>query len=63
MLRELLEAEKLLLASGVCDSLGARLVAEQGFEALYMTGAGTTASRLGMPGVGLLTITLRSSRR
>ena len=56
VLRELLEAEKLLLAPGVCDSLGARLVAEQGFESLYMTGAGTTASRLGMPDVGLLTM-------
>ena len=37
--------------------MGARLVAEQGFDALYMTGAGTTASRLGMPDVGLLGVT------
>ncbi len=55
-LRELLESDKLLVAPGVCDSVGARLVAEQGFDALYMTGAGTTASRLGMPDVGLLTM-------
>ena len=56
ILSELLLSKKLLLAPGVCDSIGARLVAEQGFEALYMTGAGTTASRLGMPDVGLLTM-------
>jgi 2-methylisocitrate lyase-like PEP mutase family enzyme len=32
-------------------------VAKHGFEAIYMTGAGTTATRLGMPDVGLLTMT------
>jgi 2-methylisocitrate lyase-like PEP mutase family enzyme len=32
-------------------------VAKEGFEAIYMTGAGTTASRLGWPDVGLLTMT------
>ena len=35
----------------------ARLVRRHGFEAIYMTGAGTTAVRLGMPDVGLLTMT------
>ena len=53
-LRRLLEAPELLIAPGVAECVGARLVAEQGFDALYMTGAGTTASRLGMPDVGLL---------
>ena len=37
--------------------MNARLVAERGFAALYMTGAGTTAVRLGMPDIGLLTMT------
>ena len=54
-LRRRLEAPEILVAPGVCECIGARLVAEQGFEALYMTGAGTTATRLGMPDVGLLT--------
>ena len=56
-LRRLLEAPELLVAPGVAECVGARLVAEQGFDALYMTGAGTTASRLGMPDVGLLGVT------
>lgn len=45
------------MAPGVADALNARLVRRHGFEALYMTGAGTTAVRLGMPDVGLLTMT------
>ena len=56
-LRRRLEAPELLIAPGVAECVGARLVAEQGFDALYMTGAGTTASRLGMPDVGLLGVT------
>ena len=45
------------MAPGVADALNARLVERHGFEAIYMTGAGTTAVRLGMPDVGLLTAT------
>jgi 2-methylisocitrate lyase-like PEP mutase family enzyme len=41
----------------VYDALGARLVEEVGFDAVYMTGFGTAASRLGRPDVGLLTMT------
>jgi 2-methylisocitrate lyase-like PEP mutase family enzyme len=55
-LRELLAREGAVVAPGVADALGARLVAQHGYEALYMTGAGTTAVRLGMPDVGLLTM-------
>jgi len=46
-----------VMAPGVADALNAKLVARHGFEAIYMTGAGTTAVRLGMPDVGLLTMT------
>lgn len=56
-LRALLKGPGLLQVPGVIDAIGARLVAEVGFDALYMTGAGTTASRLGWPDVGLLTMT------
>ena len=55
-LRRLLAAERLVVAPGVADALNARLVAREGFEALYMSGAGTTATRLGWPDVGLLTM-------
>lgn len=56
-LRELLARPGAIIAPGVADALNARLVAKHGFEAIYMTGAGTTAVRLGMPDVGLLTMT------
>ena len=55
-LRELLARPKVLMAPGAADALTARLIAKHGFEAIYMTGAGTTAVRLGMPDVGLLTM-------
>jgi len=57
ILRDLLSRPGPVLAPGVADALNAKLVARHGFEALYMTGAGTTAVRLGMPDVGLLTMT------
>lgn len=50
-LRNLLNTRNIVMAPGVADALNARLVAQEGFEALYMTGAGTTAVRLGMPEV------------
>lgn len=43
-----------LVLPGVYDALGARLVEQAGFDAVYMTGFGTTASLLGRPDVGLL---------
>jgi len=56
-LRKLIQRSGALMAPGVADALNARLVRRHGFEAIYMTGAGTTAVRLGMPDVGLLTMT------
>ena len=47
----------MVLAPGCFDALGARLIAEAGFPAAYMTGFGTAAARLGQPDVGLLTMT------
>lgn len=55
-LRKLLAAPGLVVAPGVADALNARLVAEAGFEAIYMTGSGTAVGRLGMPDIGLLTL-------
>lgn len=56
-LRLALAGDRAIMAPGVVDAMYARLVAEAGFEAMYMTGAGTSATRLGYPDVGLLTMT------
>jgi 2,3-dimethylmalate lyase len=54
-LREMLSRPEPVLAPGAYDALSARLVEQTGFEAVYMTGFGTSASLLGRPDVGLLT--------
>jgi 2-methylisocitrate lyase-like PEP mutase family enzyme len=46
----------MVLAPGCYDALGARLVEEAGFPAAYMTGFGSSASRLGRPDVGLMSL-------
>lgn len=56
-LKQLLHAEKLLVAPGAYDVLSAKIIEQAGFEAVYMTGYGTSASVLGEPDVGLLTMT------
>ena len=56
-LRELLAGDEIVVAPGAFDALSARLVEAAGFPAVYMTGFGTTASLLGRPDVGLLTMT------
>lgn len=43
-----------LVLPGCYDALGARLIEQAGFDGVYMTGFGTTASLLGRPDVGLL---------
>jgi 2,3-dimethylmalate lyase len=52
-LRELLARPKPITAPGCYDALGARLIEQAGFEVVYMTGFGTSASLLGRPDVGL----------
>src|SRR4051794_23644308 len=54
-LRELLAGPAPLVAPGAYDALSARLVEQAGFDVVYMTGFGTTASLIGRPDVGLLT--------
>jgi 2-methylisocitrate lyase-like PEP mutase family enzyme len=55
-LREQLATPGLLVVPGAYDALGARLIEQAGFGAVYMTGAGTSAAR-GYPDFGLLTLT------
>lgn len=57
ILRKLLSGKDLLVAPGVHDALTAKIVEREGFNAVYMTGYGTSASMLGKPDVGLLTLT------
>jgi 2-methylisocitrate lyase-like PEP mutase family enzyme len=56
-LRHLIKGREIVMAPGAMDSLTARLVERAGFPAVYMTGFGATASRLGMPDIGLLSQT------
>ncbi|WP_066273154.1 isocitrate lyase/PEP mutase family protein [Hydrogenophaga palleronii] len=56
-LRRLLQAGEIVMAPGAPDAITARLVQKAGFPAVYMTGFGATASRLGTPDIGLLSQT------
>lgn len=57
VLKNLLTSKKILIAPGAYDVLSAKIIAKLGFKAVYMTGYGTSASVLGQPDVGLLTMT------
>jgi 2-methylisocitrate lyase-like PEP mutase family enzyme len=54
-LRDLLARPGMTIAPGAYDAIGARLIEQAGFAAVYMTGAGTSAAR-GYPDFGLLTM-------
>ena len=55
-LREKLQSKTMVIAPGAYDAITARTIAQAGFPAVYMTGAGTAAS-LGFPDFGLITMT------
>jgi 2-methylisocitrate lyase-like PEP mutase family enzyme len=54
-LRSLLRETGMVIAPGAYDCITARLIEQAGFDAVYMTGAGTAAT-LGYPDYGLLTM-------
>jgi len=56
-LRRMLAEPGLIVAPGAYDGFSARLIEAAGFSAVYMTGAGTAASHLGQPDLGLTTLT------
>lgn len=60
-LRKRLTEGPMLVAPGIYDAYGARFVEQAGFEAVYMTGNGVSASLLGRPDVGLIDLTLFAS--
>ncbi|MDO8280061.1 MAG: isocitrate lyase/PEP mutase family protein [Burkholderiaceae bacterium] len=53
-LRTLVEARRGLLVPGAFNALSARLIADLGFEAVYITGAGLTNMHFGMPDQGFM---------
>lgn len=57
-LRRRLTSGPIIVAPGIYDAYGARFVEQAGFEAVYMTGNGVSASLLGQPDVGLVDLTL-----
>lgn len=56
-LKKLLEKDGIVVAPGCHDALGARIIEHVGFDVVYMTGNGVSASLLGKPDIGLLTMT------
>jgi 2-methylisocitrate lyase-like PEP mutase family enzyme len=55
ILREMInDPDKIVICPGVYDGYTARIALDIGFDALYMTGAGTSASRIGAPDLGII---------
>jgi len=55
-LRRLIEQDKILVAPGAPNALTAVLIEKAGFDAVYMSGAGTSYTLLAKPDIGLLTM-------
>lgn len=55
-LRERIRVGPLMLLPGIANALGARIVEDLGFEALYVSGAGIANTFLGAPDIGLVTL-------
>ncbi|MBI3967608.1 MAG: oxaloacetate decarboxylase [Chloroflexi bacterium] len=56
-LRRLLTEPGIIVAPGCYDALTARLIQHAGFKCAYMSGGSTSATYLGMPDIGLITMT------
>ncbi|MEG1100969.1 MAG: isocitrate lyase/PEP mutase family protein, partial [Comamonas sp.] len=56
-LKTLVHARRGAIVPGVFNALSARLVADMGFEALYVTGAGVTNMWFGLPDQGFMGLT------
>jgi len=59
------DKSKPLVIPGVYDAIGAKIVEKVGFEAMFQTGYGTSATLLGMPDYGFIgsTETVDNARR
>lgn len=56
ILRERLESSEILVTAGTYDALSVRLAEQAGFDAGFTSGFGFSATKLGKPDVGLLTM-------
>lgn len=61
-LTRLLEGPEIILAPGAYDALSAKLAAQAGAQAVYMTGFGVAGSTLGVPDIGLMSATEMADR-
>jgi 2-methylisocitrate lyase-like PEP mutase family enzyme len=55
-LREILERRETILLPGAANALAARVMEDIGFKAVYVTGAGVTNTYLGMPDIGVISV-------
>jgi 2-methylisocitrate lyase-like PEP mutase family enzyme len=55
--REMLETQRGVLLPGAPNALAARIIADLGFKAVYLTGAGLTNMHLGLPDLGFMDLT------
>ena len=64
-LQDMINDEKVVVLPGIYDAIGARLAEKAGFEAVFQTGYGTSATVLGMPDYGFIgaTETVDHARR
>jgi 2-methylisocitrate lyase-like PEP mutase family enzyme len=56
VLRQLLQKKKPFFLPGAYNAMVARVIEQVGFDAVYMTGYGTSLGLLGMPDAGLITL-------
>ncbi|MDX1745738.1 MAG: oxaloacetate decarboxylase [Halobacteriales archaeon] len=56
-LRELLDAPEIAVLPGCYDALSAKIVEKAGFDAVYLSGAGVSNTKLGLADLGLTTLT------
>jgi 2-methylisocitrate lyase-like PEP mutase family enzyme len=56
-LKTRIDARDTLLVPGAPNALTAKIIQDLGFDAVYLTGAGIANSYLGVPDLGLLTLT------
>ncbi len=56
-LKERLKEDRIIVAPGAFDMVSAKIIENLGFEALYVTGFGQSASHLGLPDAGFITLT------
>jgi len=56
-LKQAISERRALLVPGAANALTARIIEDLGFEAIYLTGAGLANTELGVPDIGLVTLT------